>query len=105
MNLIKIAAYKNGAHDNQNGSLSFIPEGWAKIPDNMVIPETFPFVNITVDGEIVTSMEENREAYDSAMAKINAQKAEKSPSVQDDIDAMLVDQEYRITMLELGITV
>ena len=102
MNLIKIAAYENGAHDNQNGGLSFIPEGWAKIPDNMAIPDTFPFVNITVEGEIVTSIEENREAYEAAMAK--AKKAEKTPSVQDDIDAMLVDQEYRITMLELGIT-
>lgn len=28
----------------------------------------------------------------------------KVPTAQDDIDAMLVDHEYRLTMLELGIT-
>lgn len=27
-----------------------------------------------------------------------------APSAQDDIDAMMVDHEYRLTMLELGLT-
>lgn len=27
-----------------------------------------------------------------------------SPSAQDDIDSMLVDHEYRLTMLELGLS-
>lgn len=29
---------------------------------------------------------------------------EPEPSAQDDVDAMLVDHEYRLTLLELGIT-
>lgn len=32
------------------------------------------------------------------------QKVDETDSVQDNIDRMLIEQEYRITMLELGIT-
>ena len=56
MKIIEIAPLDNGAHRNQNGGLSVVPEGWAVIPDDMTIPETFPFVNITVKDGVVTSM-------------------------------------------------
>lgn len=55
MNIVKIDAYKNGAHDNQFGAYS-MPEGWAVIPDNINIPDTFPFVNIKVSNGVVTEM-------------------------------------------------
>ena len=29
---------------------------------------------------------------------------EKTPTAQDDIDAMLIDHEYRLTMIELGVS-
>lgn len=52
MRLIKIEASKDGAHNmlkiNRNTT---IPEGYAQIPDDMVIPSTFPFVNIEVAEE------------------------------------------------------
>lgn len=59
MQMIEIVALKNGAHRNQtyHGTL---PNGWAVIPTDMEIPETFPFVDVTteeIDGVItVTSM-------------------------------------------------
>lgn len=58
MLIIKIIAEENGGHTNQkyNTSIQIIPEGWALVPDDIIIPETFPFVNIEVDGQIVTSM-------------------------------------------------
>lgn len=55
MNIIKLDSYENGAHDNQFGAFS-IPDGWAKIPESMDIPETFPFVDIEVSDGIVTKM-------------------------------------------------
>lgn len=58
MRIIEINALSNGAHRNQSGTFSTVPEGWARIPDDMTIPETFPFVNITVEGNVVTAMEE-----------------------------------------------
>lgn len=60
MLIIKIIAEENGGHANQkyNESIQTIPEGWALVSDTIIIPETFPFVNIEVDGQVVTSMTE-----------------------------------------------
>ncbi|MBR5460649.1 MAG: hypothetical protein IKV53_07235 [Clostridia bacterium] len=51
MRIIEIKALPNGAHFNQTSDISEIPEGYAQIPDDMVIPSTFPFVNIKVAEE------------------------------------------------------
>ena len=101
MKIIEINALENGAHKNQNcDKLKAAPDGWAIIPDNMEIPQTFPFVNITVDENgNVTTIEANQEAYDAA--KASEEEIKSTPSVQDDIDTMLIDHEYRLTMLEL----
>lgn len=65
MKMICISANDNGSHDNQEiydvDQFSFpIPDDWAVIPDDMDIPETFPFVSITtkeIGGvQIVTRM-------------------------------------------------
>lgn len=48
MNLVKIEALENGAHDNQNGGLSYVPDGWAVIPDGMVC-ENFPFGEVKAE--------------------------------------------------------
>ena len=42
MTIIEITALSNGAHRNQTGTLSAIPDGWAIIPDGMETPN-FPF--------------------------------------------------------------
>ena len=55
MKIIEINALTNGAHRNQSGA-NVLPEGWAIIPDDAIIPESFPFVDIEVDGNVVTSM-------------------------------------------------
>lgn len=56
MMLIKIEANSSGGHDNQSSVPKVIPSGWAVVPDNIVIPETFPFVNLEVEGDLVTAM-------------------------------------------------
>lgn len=58
MLIIEIQPQENGAHRNQkpSGDLHTIPEGWAVVPDSITVPETFPFVDIEVDGQTVTSM-------------------------------------------------
>lgn len=58
MYTIEITPLSNGAHRNQTGTLNTIPDGWAVIPDDMIIPTSFPFVDITVTDGIVTSMTE-----------------------------------------------
>ena len=56
MRIIEINALPNGAHRNQNGGATVVPSGWAVIPDNIVVPDTFPFVDIEVKDGLVVSM-------------------------------------------------
>ena len=56
MKLIEVQALPNGAHRNQTTTSTTIPTGWAEIPADMAIPETFPFVDIQVEGQRVVSM-------------------------------------------------
>ena len=67
MLFVQITPQENGAHSNANRMTEFIPEGWAKVPDSMQIPYTFPFVILTVDKDTVVSMEPNKAAYEEAM--------------------------------------
>lgn len=56
MKIIEISALDNEAHRNQQGSFNTVPDGWAVIPESLTIPDTFPFVNIEVDGQTVTAI-------------------------------------------------
>ena len=56
MTIIEIAALENGAHRNQTGTFAAIPDGWAVIPEGLTIPETFPFVEVSAEGGVVTSL-------------------------------------------------
>ena len=48
MKIIEIKPLGNGGHRNQAGNFTSIPEGWAVIPDGMVL-ENFPFGKVTVE--------------------------------------------------------
>lgn len=48
MLIIEIAALDNGAHRNQTGTFSAIPDGWAVIPDSMTT-ENFPFGEVVAE--------------------------------------------------------
>ena len=47
MTIIAITALSNGAHRNQTGNFSTIPNGWAVIPDGMET-QNFPFGEVEV---------------------------------------------------------
>ena len=54
--IIEILPLGNGAHRNQSGNMETVPEGWAEIPSGLTLPDTFPFVNITAENGVVTSI-------------------------------------------------
>lgn len=56
MKIIEIQGLSNGAHRNQKTTSTRVPDGWAVIPEGMEIPETFPFVDLVVEGNKVVSM-------------------------------------------------
>lgn len=48
MRIIEIKALDNGAHRNQTGTFTTIPEGWAVIPEDMKT-ENFPFGEVVAE--------------------------------------------------------
>lgn len=65
MTIIEIKPLENGAHDNNTifgaDPATFpIPEGWAVVPEDVELPDTFPFVDVTVNKKakppVVTGM-------------------------------------------------
>lgn len=104
MRYIEIAALDNGAHRNQtvNGSWRKIPEGWAVIPADMET-DNFPFGEITteeIDGvPTVTS-------WTPGEPPEPEEEPEPEPTMAEqitDLQAMAVDADYRLTLLELGV--
>lgn len=48
--IIKLETLFNGAHQNLRGDcIATVPEGWAMIPDDFIVPSTFPFVGIEAE--------------------------------------------------------
>lgn len=91
MKLIEITALSNGAHRNQTYNGATVPDGWAVIPDGMAVPDTFPFVNLTVDGQTVTSM----------AAGIVPEPDEPEPTTEDITLDLMAEHEERLCMLEI----
>ena len=56
MKIIEIEPLDNGAHRNQSGDMRTVSEGWAVIPAEVYIPDSFPFVDIVVENGVVTAM-------------------------------------------------
>lgn len=59
MKIIEINTLDNGSHRNQsfNRPINEIPEGWAVVPEGMIL-ENFPFgdvVTTTIDGVVTVS--------------------------------------------------
>lgn len=79
--------------------------GLVYLPDAYL--ETFfsynGFVVLTITDNAVTAIESNTEAWEAWKAE-QPEPVEPEPTPQEDTDAMLVDHEYRITLLELGVT-
>lgn len=83
MRIIEIAAQENGAHNNQHSVTDIpVPAGWAFIPDDMEIPETFPFVNVYVSGDEVTRLS-------PAPVPPPEPEPEPEPSTEDILNALL----------------
>lgn len=50
MKIIELSALSNGAHRNMESSAWLAPpEGWARIPEEMALPDTYPFVGVEAE--------------------------------------------------------
>ena len=96
--IIEIAQLPNGAHRNQTCSFEIIlPDGYAVIPEGMQT-ENFPF------GQVEVKRINGIPTVIKWIPGVIPEPEKPEPSAQDDVDAMLIDHEYRLTLLELGVT-
>lgn len=106
--IAKEASSNGGRPPLQHWEHKFLPEGFAFCPDEFydIFYSTSPagFVNITVNDDIVTSMSVATDKLDAYNMEHPIVDEEPMTSPQDDIDAMMIDHEYRLTLLELGIS-
>ena len=91
---------------NYGNPVSRAFDGGVYLPDEMLESyiDAMGFVSITVtDGEVET-IQLNEAAYNAYIADHPiTPPAPDEPTEEDDINAMLVDHEYRLTLLELGL--
>ena len=99
MRIIEIAALDNGAHRNQTGNFSAIPDGWAVIPDSMTT-ENFPFGEAEV-AEINGIMTVTK------WTPVEIPEPEPEPEPEPTTDEILLevaaDHEARLCEIELGV--
>lgn len=103
MKIIEIEKLSNGAHRNQSGNFATIPEGWAVVPDDLETAN-FPFGEIAVgvvDGKMTVTKWTPTETPEETEVEETTNTL--MPTAQDDTDAILIDHELRLTMLELGV--
>lgn len=88
-----------GNHGNPS---SIMTNGMAEIPDNLLLKytETLGFANLAIVEGVVTDVEINQEAYDAYQESLPEPEPQPDPMTQDEIESMLLDQEYRLLLLE-----
>lgn len=94
---------ENGSHGNP---ASTYYSGAVGLPDELLDDyiATMGFARLTVEGETVVSLERDDEAYEAYLSgHPEPEPVEPEPTPDEDRDAMLVDLEYRVTLLELGV--
>lgn len=79
--------------------------GFLELPDNLLSDFLAynGFVVLTVEGETITAITPNTEVWEAWKAE-QPEPTPPEPTEQEDTDAMLIDHEYRLTLLELGVT-
>lgn len=78
--------------------------GMVTLPDYLTKAyiDTMGFAFLEFEEDVVTSVTINQDAYDAYHESL-PEPIPPEPTEEDDMNAMLVDHEYRLVLLELGI--
>lgn len=94
---------ETGTHDNVETPENIVLDGWIAVPSELELKAKtlLPFISLTVVGGIISEVGGNaiaKSAYE-ALPKVAPQPT--LEETQNDIINMLVDYEYRLTLLEV----
>lgn len=102
MRIIQIQSNATGAHAYQSvDKLTKLPSGWAIIPEDMETPN-LPYGDIEIEETCGIPTVTKWTPREMPVVDV-VPEAEAEPTAQEDTDTMLVDHEYRLTLLELGV--
>ncbi len=93
---------ENGNHGNP---VSKKRNGMVALPDELIPTycDSFGFVDLTIEGETVTAVTRNEDAYQAYIDSIPEPEPQPEPMTQAEIEETLLDQEYRLLLLEYGL--
>ena len=101
MNIIQKQPNPSGAYPPiQSWSEATPPDGYYQVADGVEL-SCGGFGTLTVEDGIVMGFTPNTEAWEQWQAEHPA--PEPQPTAEEDRDAMLIDLEYRMTLMELGV--
>lgn len=96
--MLEISALENGAHRNQMGKMVTVPDGWIAVPTELEEKAKcfLPFINLKIENGILIDVEQG-------IVPEPTWESEPEPTAEEDLTAMAVDHEYRLTLMELGL--
>ncbi len=104
MTIVKLEKCEDGSHNNQTilnvtPAIFPVPNGYCLVPDDMMPLEHFPYGDLEAEeiGGIMTLTK-----WTAGEVPPAPEPEPPEPSEQDDINAMLIDHELRLSLLELG---
>lgn len=109
MKLIRVTPNEIGAYPPiQELSGTYVPDGMAVWPDEQSTDVFYVyngFVTLDIQNGVVCGCVPNTDAWEAWKAGQTETEPlpESEPSEADDMAALLVDHEYRLTLLELGL--
>lgn len=107
MQIIKTTPSENGAYPGpQSWNGATIPAGYAIVPDGIDMAAFYAnggFITPTFTDGVLTSYVANADAWNAWKASLPPE-PEPAADPNADRDTMIVDHEYRLTLLELGVT-
>lgn len=102
MLIIKIESNNNGFHPFQSQShrTSCWLEGYIAVPAEFekTVFDCRGYCELTIEDNVLTNVTPRTDLIPQKTTI-----AESLPTAQDDTDALMVDHEYRLTLLELGV--
>ena len=102
MNIIQKQPNPSGAYPPiQTWSETTPPETHYQVADDIKLT-CGGFGTLTIENDIVTAFTGDTQAWEDWQASLPPEQPP-TPTPQEDTDAMLVDHEFRLTLMELGV--